>query len=133
MVRTARFRAAPFVDAGMFATPRAYYTMAMDSMLADLEQWCAEHDLALLVFTTPDCGVCNALKPKVAELAEEYPLLAVRYVDVEHQPEAAGQYGVFVVPVFLLFVQGRETLRLARYFGMHELAEPVARYSELLS
>ena len=98
----------------------------------DLEQWRAEHDLALLVFTTPDCGVCNALKPKVAELAERYPRLAVRYVDLTEQPDAGGRYSVFVVPVFLLFVQGRETLRLARYFGMHELEAPVARYSGLL-
>lgn len=105
----------------------------MEAILTDLDSWRQEHDLALLVFTTPDCGVCNALKPKVAELAERYPRLAVRYVDVEESPEAAGQYGVFVVPVFLLFVQGRETVRLARHFGMHELEGPVARYAELLA
>lgn len=107
--------------------------MAMETSVADLASWTSANDLALLVFTTPDCGVCNALKPKVAEIAETYPRLRVRYVDVTETPEAAGQYGVFVVPVFLLFVQGRETLRLARYFGMHELEEPVARYSELLA
>ena len=106
--------------------------MAMDTILAELESWRKNHDLALLVFTTPDCGVCNALKPKVAELAKEYPRLAVRYLDVGEQPEAAGQYSVFVVPVFLLFVRGREALRLARHFGMHELERPVARYAELL-
>jgi thiol-disulfide isomerase/thioredoxin len=107
--------------------------MPMDTTLTALDEWREANDLALLVFTTPDCGVCNALKPKVAELAERYPALAVRYVDVDQQPQGAGQYGVFVVPVFLLFVRGRETLRLARYFGMQELEEPVARYSELLS
>ena len=107
--------------------------MPMDTTLTALDEWREANDLALLVFTTPDCGVCNALKAKVTELAKRYPLLAVRYVDIEQQPQAAGQYGVFVVPVFLLFVQGRETLRLARYFGMHELEGPVARYAELLS
>ncbi|MFW5688524.1 MAG: thioredoxin family protein [Spirochaetota bacterium] len=104
----------------------------MDAILDELESWRREHDLALLVFTTPDCGVCNALKPKVAEIAESYPRLAVRYLDLTEHPAAGGQYGVFVVPVFLLYVQGRETLRLARHFGMHELEEPVARYAALL-
>ncbi|MFW5717759.1 MAG: thioredoxin family protein [bacterium] len=104
----------------------------MDTILAELESWRNDHDLALLVFTTSDCGVCNALKPKVAELTSEYPRLAVRYIDVEEHPEAAGQYSVFVVPVFLLVVGGHEALRLARHFGMHELERPVARYAELL-
>lgn len=101
-------------------------------ILNDLQNWIDQHELTLLVFTTPDCGVCNALKPRVAELAHDYPRLQVRYVDLEEHPAAGGQYGVFVVPVFLLFVRGRETLRLARYFGMQELEEPVARYAELL-
>lgn len=104
-----------------------------DSILADLEAWRAARPLALLVFTTPDCGVCNALKPRVAELGERYPMLAVRYVDVDANPQAAGQYGVFAVPVFLLFVQAKESLRLARHFSMRDLEEPVARYAAMLS
>jgi len=106
--------------------------MPVADILADLDQWRDRNDLSLLVFTTPDCGVCDALKPRIGELAERYPRLVVRYVDLDAEPAAGGQYGVFVVPVLLLFVQGRETLRLARYFGMHELEGPVARYAELL-
>jgi len=108
------------------------YTDPVEAIIEDLNRWRDRNDLSLLVFTTPDCGVCDALKPRIAELAERYSRLAVRYVDLEAEPAAAGQHGVFVVPVLLLFVQGRETLRLARYFGMHELEGPVARYAELL-
>ena len=107
--------------------------MEVKEILSDLAAWRSRHDLSLVVFTTPDCGVCDALKPKIAELVGRYPGLAVRYVDLVESPEAGGQYGVFVVPVLLLFVKGRETLRLARYFGMHELEEPVARYTTLLT
>jgi len=112
--------------------PVPEYIRRVEDILNDLQNWRDDNDLALAVFTTPDCGVCNALKPKIAELAELHPRLTVRYIDLEAHPEAGGQYGVFVVPVLLLFVQGRETLRLARYFGMHELEEPVARYASLL-
>ncbi len=112
--------------------PAREYIGRVEDILNDLRDWRSSNDLALAVFTTPDCGVCNALKPKISELTEEHPRLSVRYVDVEAHPDAGGQYGVFVVPVLLLFVRGRETLRLARYFGMHELEEPVARYASLL-
>lgn len=117
----------------MAREPPQYYTLGVASNTPDsIDVWLEKHDLALLVFTTPDCGACDALKPKVADLAKRYPRLAVRYIDLTESPESGGRYGVFVVPVFLLFVAGKETVRLARYFGMHELEEPVARYSRLL-
>lgn len=97
-----------------------------------IREWIGENDLCLLVFTTETCGVCNALKPRVGELAEREPALNVRYVDAERSAEAAGQYGVFAVPVYILFVQGRETVRFARHFGMNELESAVNRYARLL-
>jgi thioredoxin-like negative regulator of GroEL len=100
--------------------------------LSEIREWIDDNQLTLLVFTTPDCGVCTALKPKIANLAEEYESLQVRYVDLEAAPEIAGQYGVFAVPVYILSVQGREAVRFARYFGMHEIEDAVERYNSLL-
>ena len=100
--------------------------------LSEIRAWINDNQLTLLVFTTPDCGVCNALKPKIGQLAEGHELLQVRYVDMEATPEIAGQYGVFAVPVCILSVQGREAIRFARYFGMHEIEGAVERYSSLL-
>ncbi|TFH04481.1 MAG: thioredoxin [Spirochaetales bacterium] len=98
----------------------------------EVTQWITANDLCLAIFTTPDCGVCNAIKPKVAELAGHYPTLQVRYLDISDSPELAGAHNVFVVPVLVLFVQRREAVRFARYFGMHELESAVDRYASLL-
>ena len=100
--------------------------------LTEIREWINDSQLTMLVFTTPDCGVCNALKPKVLQLAERHELLQVRYVDLEATPDIAGQYGVFAVPVYILSVQGREAIRFARYFGMDEMEGAVERYSSLL-
>lgn len=75
--------------------------------LSEIRTWIGDNQLTLLV--------CNALKPKIANLAEEYESLQVRYLDLETAPEIAGQYGVF-----------------ARYFGMHEIGDAVERYNSLL-
>ena len=100
--------------------------------LTEIREWINDNQLTMLVFTTPDCGVCSALKPKITQLAERYELLRVRYVDLEATPEIAGQYGVFAVPAYIFSVQGRETIRFARYFGMDEMEGAVERYSSLL-
>jgi thioredoxin-like negative regulator of GroEL len=105
----------------------------MDSdKLSEIRKWITNNQLALLVFTTPDCGVCNALKPRIDQMAVEFPRLQVRYLNLEKTPEVAGQYGVFAVPVYILSVQGKEAVRFARHFGMHELEGAVERYHSLL-
>lgn len=100
--------------------------------VSSLEAWIGEHPLALLVFTTPDCGVCNSIKPRLADLEREHELLSLKYVNTLDSPEAAAQYSVFAVPVLALFVAGRETVRFARYFGMHEIEDAVSRYEWLI-
>ena len=100
--------------------------------LAETRDWIRENPLTLLVFTTPDCGVCNALRPAVEQVAARHSLLQVRYVDLDQSPGIAGQFGVFVVPVYVLSVLGKETVRFARHFGIRELEEAVERYSSVL-
>lgn len=98
----------------------------------DIASWTSAHPLALLVATTPDCGVCDAIKPKLRELADRHPLLDLRFVDIAANPEIGGQLGIFVVPVLVLYANGQETHRLARYFSMDELESRVARLADLI-
>ena len=101
--------------------------------LESVETWIDENSLGLLVFTTPDCGVCNSIKPRLGELEQEHQSLSLKYVNTLESPEVAAQYSVFAVPVLALFVGGRETVRFARYFGMHEIEEAIERYEWLIS
>ena len=105
----------------------------MEATYHDVIQWTQEHPLALLVTTTPDCGVCDAIKPKLVEMAARHPLLTLRFVDVAEHPDVGAQLNVFVVPGLILYANGRESLRLARYFSMDELESSVARLESLLS
>jgi thioredoxin-like negative regulator of GroEL len=91
-----------------------------------------QSEMVCVYFSQPDCGVCNALRPRVEALLEEYPGVDSWFVDLEQHPEAAGHYTVFTIPAVILFVQGKETVRFARYFSIDQLDEKLARYYELL-
>lgn len=82
----------------------------------------------LFYFSTPDCGVCKTLRPKVEDLARrEFPRLALYYVDCARLPEAAAQHSVLAVPTVVLVFEGQETWRLSRSFGLDELRAAVER------
>jgi thiol-disulfide isomerase/thioredoxin len=96
--------------------------------LAELEQTIREHLGALVYFSTPDCGVCRTLRPKVESLvAERFPALVGRYVDCAAHPEVAARFQVFSVPVILVFFDGREWLRQGRATSVAALAAGIAR------
>ena len=61
----------------------------------------------LLDFWASWCGPCRMLSPVVDEVAEERTDVKVGKVNVDEQPELAGQLGVMSIPTLLVFEQGK--------------------------
>ena len=92
-----------------------------------------QEQAALLYFTSPECNVCKVLKPKIKELVDtKFPKLSLRFINVLEEPELAGQYQIFTVPVLLIFFEGKEFFRKARNISIFELEKEIARPYSLL-
>ena len=61
----------------------------------------------LLDFWASWCGPCRMISPVVDEVAEERTDVKVGKVNVDEQPELAGQFGVMSIPTLLVFEQGK--------------------------
>ena len=61
----------------------------------------------LLDFWASWCGPCRMLNPVVDEVAEERTDVKVGKVNVDEQPELAGEFGVMSIPTLLVFEQGK--------------------------
>lgn len=87
----------------------------------------AEPGAALLLFGAPDCGVCQAIKPRLEAALGALPELQLFYVDCQRQPAACAQRGVFSLPVCRFYLDGRLALERARVFSLTALIEDVIR------
>lgn len=74
----------------------------------------------LMYFTTPDCGVCKVLYPKLLNEIQgfDYPLLKI---DSSTFTELSGQHLVFTVPTVLIVHQQKEVLRESRYIDFNKI------------
>ena len=61
----------------------------------------------LLDFWAAWCGPCRMLSPIVDEVAEERTDVKVGKVNVDEQPELAGEFGVMSIPTLLVFKGGK--------------------------
>lgn len=63
----------------------------------------------LLDFWASWCGPCRMVGPIVDEIAAERGDLKVGKVNVDEQPELAGQFGVMSIPTLVVVKNGRVT------------------------
>jgi len=101
--------------------------------LAHFEQIVSENEGVLFYFSHAQCNVCKVLKPKVAELINEnFPKIALYYVDTKNNAEIAAQKSIFAVPTLLVFLNGDEFIRKSRNVGIDELYHLIERPYHLL-
>lgn len=89
------------------------------------------NNMTIVYFGSNMCGVCGVLKPKTEELLIKYPKIKAVQVDVEKSKKIAATYNVFTIPGILLFIDGKEAIREARFINMQDLEIKISRYYNL--
>lgn len=84
--------------------------------------------LAFLLFSTPGCGVCDALKLKLPQWAESQGYQGqFLWLDLSRYPEASGRFQVLSVPTLIVCLEGQELSRQLRHVNLRLLQEQIAR------
>ena len=61
----------------------------------------------LMDFRAPWCGPCRMVGPVVEEISRERSDIKVCKVNVDEQPELAGQFGVMSIPTLVVMKNGK--------------------------
>ncbi|AFK87397.1 MULTISPECIES: thioredoxin family protein [Thermoanaerobacterium] len=97
----------------------------------EIKKFVDSEEMALLYFSTNDCGICTTLLPKLEAMLLNYDKISSCHVSIDELPAASSEFSVFTVPTVLLFAEGKEVIREARFISMDILEEKIQKYYDL--
>ncbi|AST93664.1 thiol reductase thioredoxin [Sutcliffiella cohnii] len=91
------------------------------------QEFIEQHPLSFVYVSRTNCSVCHALLPQIEELLKEFPKIEVGFINADDVEEVAGHFSIFTVPAMMLFVDGKEMIREARFVHMEELRKKISK------
>lgn len=91
-----------------------------------------KNKIVIFYFDGSTCGACEIIKEKILDIINEYNEIKFVEIDGVKYSNIAAQYNVFSLPITILFVNGKETIRFGRYVDMLEFKDIVNRYYGLI-
>ena len=86
----------------------------------------------LFYFSTMSCAVGENLEPKVKNLvSSKYKKIIFCSIDMNASQKLCASLQIFVEPSILLFVDGKEFIRLSRNIGLVPLEKSISRIYQL--
>ncbi len=76
----------------------------------------------LVDFWAPWCGPCRMFSPVLDQVAQENPdTIKIAKVNVDEEPELAGQFGVMSIPTVVLVKQGQVVSQSVGAMSKHQV------------
>lgn len=91
-----------------------------------------QNEIVVLYFTGSMCGACQVIRSKLEEILRLYPCVKGVQVDAVKYPHVAAVYGVFSLPLFILFVRGKEVVRESKHVDLLKFEQRIVRYQAML-
>lgn len=97
--------------------------------MATFTQIIESHDLLLVDFSAEWCGPCKMMPPILQEVKKNIGNeLTIIKMDVDRNPQTAGQYGIQSVPTLILFQKGKVLWRQSGVVQASQLELIIRRF-----
>ena len=100
--------------------------------IEDIKDFIKENMFVMVYFSSDGCNVCENILPRLEEILKKHSKVMSAHIEVQNLPSVASVFSVFTIPTIIIFLEGKEILRQARFINFLELEEKIQRFSEFV-
>ena len=97
-----------------------------------MEKLIKNNSISIIYFSGSTCGACDVIKEKVLHVIRDYKEIRFLEINALEHRELAAQNDIFSLPILILFINKKETLRVGRHFDILEFKNLIDRYYNLI-
>ena len=86
--------------------------------IEQFHQFIQTHRLVVIHVMRNHCSVCHAVLPQIEDIVNDYSKVHFAVINQSNVEAIAGELSIFTVPVDLIFLDGIEMHRQARFIDM---------------
>lgn len=79
----------------------------------------------VLVFSSPWCGICKKVAPRIESLSEKYDKVKFGKIDITANTQPPSEFQVLSIPTIIIFKDGEEKERMAGNVSEQELVQKI--------
>jgi thioredoxin-like negative regulator of GroEL len=98
----------------------------------EIKRLISDNKIVLLYLSSKNCNICKVIYPRLLGMLKTYPDVKTARADIQELPLLSGKYNVFTIPCVLIFADGKEIVREARYIDIEAIKEMLKRYCNMI-
>jgi len=95
---------------------------------SEFRDFLCKNDLVLVDFFAEWCGPCRMISPLIEKLSEELESVKFAKMNVDHNRETPGKFGIMSIPTLLVFKEGKLVDRLTGSFPKQAIEERIRKF-----
>lgn len=100
--------------------------------LEELKRIIENKEIVITYYLGNSCGACDVIKMKVIEILKNFEGVMAYEIDGVKNPEIGGNFDVFALPLLILYCEGKEVIRVGRYFNEEEFISVLSRMYNII-
>lgn len=104
-----------------------------DNMEAEqLREVVDSEPMSIVYFSNQTCGACEVIRNRIGVILGSYPKVKIHDLVGEVESRTAAAFDVYSYPLLILFVEGKETIRVGRNIDFLSFEKSLDRYYQML-
>jgi len=97
-----------------------------------MKEFINNNKIAIVYFSGNTCSACDVIKSKIEVILRDYNEVKIMEINAVKEKEISAQLNVFSLPLVIIYIEGKESIRYGRNIDILEFKRFIDRFYNII-